>query len=316
MAEVKPTIDLREYVGQPKVVQVLLEQIKGAKALGHSLQHILMLGNSGLGKTALARSISQEIGTKIYEVAGTKDFNLYAISKLAETFQPFEILFIDEIHATSDTLQLCLQRLITDGVAPKFEKDILTGRLKQSGEKKIPSITLIAATDRPGHLLKALRSRFGQPLLLVPYTIEEMRKIVRVLACRVMLALTDDATTIVANISKGIPRNAEKHLTSLQNFAAANEITDIAANHVRDFLRLYALDPIGLSDLELAYLKHLQQFQSVGAKLHSLASILSIDATYLQREVEPALQQLGLLHIDGRRYITLEGIKHLRNSEL
>ena len=315
MVNERPVVPLNEYVGQTKVVAFLKEQIKGAQALASPLRHCLLLGNPGLGKTAMARSIAHAMGTKLSEVSGRKQLTPYLLSEMAKAFQPMDILFIDEIHSVSHELQIFLQRLMTEQIVPVFERTAISGKIKEVGETKVAPITLIGATDRPGLLLKALYSRFGSPLILLPYAFEDMKIIVRQLACRIGLTLTDEAHNILAGTSKGLPRVSEQYLDDLKAFAAANQIVDLTADRVRESLRSQGLDQLGLNELDRTYLKHLAQVGEVGAKLNTLASILSIDAFYLQRQIEPMLQHIGFLHIDGRRFITVKGITYLEGGE-
>ena len=304
---VKAVNDLSNFIGQANIIESLKNEIGGAKMLGQPTRDLLLVGNAGVGKTTLTRHIAGQIGVNIHELCGTRILKLHHLSELIKTMQAFEILFCDEIHVTDHAIQEALQRVMTDRIISGFQKDALTGKWKQAEDIRVPPITIIAATDRPGALLKALLSRFGTPVAMRLYSVDELKRIIRAKACQLNLLLTDTAATKIAESCTGIPREAMQRLDVIQKYAAIKQISQITPEAVQECLALHGINALGLGPLEQEYLKVVYAASFSGLRLITLETVLSVDARFIQRNIEPKLIQLGLVKIDLRRRITLKG---------
>lgn len=301
------------FFGQSKNKESLRIAIDGAKALGKPLRNMLFAGNPGVGKTTFAMCAAVEMGVKMHELCGSHNMKPYLLTERLKLIQAHEILFIDEIHDMDDAVQDALQRAMTEGVVPGFEKASF-GRMNQLDDVKIPPITIIGATDKPGKLHKALLSRFGLPIVMTHYSDKELQNIARAHACKIGIVLTDDAVVKLASTCAGIPREAIQRLEMLQSFAAAKQANSITADLVQECLNLHGISEFGLGETERGYLSLIAKTGTAGAKLMTLQAALSADANYLLRHVEPKLQNLGLINIDDRRRLTLKGLEYIKRN--
>lgn len=313
MTDDNSDIGLADFVGQPAIVEHLRGRVNGTKARNSPLEHTLLIGEPGLGKTTLARAVANAIGAGITEIGHTEKLTPPELAKAALACQPFGVLFIDEIHALPSCCLVPLQRLIKDGKVRVAEPDA-TGKIVEK-DMEIARITVIGATDLSRSLPNSLYSLFGTPLMLRPCSAHEMTLVARTLACRLATILNDQAITLIAGASCGNPRQAKNLLKGIRDWAAWKEITDVSADNVRAYLRSAGIDERGLSAQHVAYLRRLNQQRKTGATLTALAAGFA-NARYIQRYVEPALLHLGFIQIDVRRRITISGIEYLGRTTI
>jgi Holliday junction DNA helicase RuvB len=316
-------MSLADYVGQPDLVRSLTTAIGAARSGGWKLDHALISGPAGSGKTSIARVIAHELGERLVIVhapAITSKGDLCATLVGLETG---DVLFVDEIHALPVKVQECLYAAMED-----FRIDLPAG--KGAGAKVIslplPRFTLVAATTRVGVLAKPLVDRFGFHFQLRPYDVQTLAQIVARSAGKLGLAVDDDAAVEIARRSRGTPRIANKLLRRVHDHAAMTAAKGalvpaglgrrmlVNLPIVNQALDDLGIDAAGLETLDRAYLAALATREApVGVE--AIAAALATEATTLEESVEPLLLQLGLIARTPRgRVATNAGREHLAIS--
>lgn len=284
---------LTEYVGQEKAKSNLSVYIESAKLRGEALDHVLLYGPPGLGKTTLSAIIANEMGVNIRTTSGPaieKQGDLAAIlTNLAEG----DVLFIDEIHRLSRAVEEILYPAMED-----YALDIIIGKgpSARSIRLPIPKFTLIGATTRAGQLTTPLRDRFGVLLKLELYTPEELSAIVMRSADILNIPITDDGALAIASRSRGTPRIANRLLKRIRDFALVKGDGTITSEIAHHALSALEIDELGLDNIDRRMLEAIIKFYSGGpVGLDTLAATIGEEAITIEDVYEPYLMQIGFL---------------------
>lgn len=302
---------LKEYVGQSDLKRNLEVFIGAAKHRDEPLDHILLYGPPGLGKTTLANVIANEMGTKLISASGPAIEKTGDLAALLSELEPGDILFIDEIHRMPKVVQETLYSAMEDfAFTITLNKDTGSHVLTIN----LPPFTLIGATTRTGDLSAPLRARFGISEKLNYYTVEEINDIVkrtsRVLKC----SIGDDASIEIAKRSRGTPRIANRLFKRVRDFANFNGKDNITYNDAINALKALKVDDIGLDDVDIRYLKTLiERFKGGPVGLDTLASAIGEEIMNLEDVYEPYLIQIGFIDRTPRgRVASNKAYKHLQ----
>ena len=301
---------LEDYIGQDKAKENLKIYIEAAKKRGESLDHVLLYGPPGLGKTTLSNIIATEMGVNIRITSGPaieKQGDLAAIlTNLAEG----DVLFIDEIHRLSRSVEEILYPAMED-----FAIDIIIGKgpAARSIRIDLPRFTLIGATTRAGQLTTPLRDRFGVLLKLELYTPEELATIVRRNAGILEMDITDDGAMEIASRSRGTPRIANRLLKRVRDFAQVMGDGTINSEIANYALTKLEIDRLGLDNIDRRMLESIIKFYNGGpVGLETLAATIGEEAVTLEDMYEPYLMQIGFLNRTPRgRCVTRLAYEHL-----
>ncbi len=301
---------LEDYIGQDKAKDNLKIYIEAAKQRAESLDHVLLYGPPGLGKTTLSNIIATELGVNIRITSGPaieKQGDLAAIlTNLAEG----DVLFIDEIHRLSRSVEEILYPAMED-----FAIDIIIGKgpAARSIRIDLPRFTLIGATTRAGQLTTPLRDRFGVLLKLELYTPEELATIVRRNAGILEMAITDDGAMEIASRSRGTPRIANRLLKRVRDFAQVMGDGTINSEIANYALNKLEIDRLGLDNIDRRMLESIIKFYNGGpVGLETLAATIGEEAVTLEDMYEPYLMQIGFLNRTPRgRCVTRLAYEHL-----
>jgi len=284
---------LDEFVGQRAARENLRVFITAAKARGDALDHVLFFGPPGLGKTTLAQIIARELGVGFRATSGPVIAKSGDLAALLTNLEDGDVLFIDEIHRLAPAVEEILYPAMEDRAL-----DIMIGEGPSARSVRIdlPRFTLVGATTRQGLLTTPLRDRFGIPVRLNFYTVEELEQVVRRAAGLLGLALTDDGALEIARRARGTPRIAGRLLRRVRDFAhaAGDGVVDAAAAD-RALVRM-EVDKLGLDAMDHRYLNMIADIYKGGpVGVETLAAGLSEPRDTIEEVIEPYLIQLGLV---------------------
>ena len=295
---------IEEYVGQTDVKENIKVFVEAAKMRNEPLDHVLLYGPPGLGKTTLAFIIANELGTHIKTASGPSIEKSGDLAAILSSLEPGDVLFIDEIHRMPRYIEEILYPAMED-----FSLDIIVGSEGNSRNIKIdlPPFTLVGATTRAGDLSSPLRDRFGITSKLQFYTVEELRDIIKRTARVLDVEIEDDAAEELAKRSRGTPRIANRLFKRVRDFAQVkgNGIIDITITE--EALKRLKVDNIGLDntdhDLLLAIIN---KFNGGPVGVEAIASSIGEEVTTIEDVYEPYLLQMGLLKRTARGRIVTD----------
>ncbi|MBQ1216554.1 MAG: Holliday junction branch migration DNA helicase RuvB [Clostridia bacterium] len=301
---------LDDYVGQVSAKENLRIFIEAAKQRGEALDHILFYGPPGLGKTTLANIVAAEMGVSIRITSGPALEKAGDIVALLTNLQEGDILFIDEIHRLSRTVEEILYPAMED-----YEFDVILGKgpSARSIRFDLPKFTLIGATTRSGQLAAPFRDRFGVLLRLELYKVEELEQIIRRSASILNIEITDAGAHEIASRSRGTPRIANRLLKRVRDFAQVlgnGVITDEIADEA---LHRLDIDKLGLDAQDRRMLTAVvEQFRGGPVGLETLAAMIGEEAVTIEDVYEPYLMQIGfLIRTQRGRCVTEAACRHL-----
>ncbi len=301
---------LAEFTGQKASRENLAIFIQAAKARGEALDHVLLHGPPGLGKTTLAQIVARELGVGFRATSGPVIDKAGSLAAILTNLQPKDVLFIDEIHRLQPSIEEILYPAMED-----FQLDLIIGEgpAARSVRIDLPPFTLVGATTRAGLLATPLRDRFGIPLRLVFYTPEELQRIVARGARLLGFALTAEGAAEIARRSRGTPRIAGRLLRRVRDFAAVQGDAPVDRAIADAALTRLEVDALGLDAMDRRYLRRIAEHHAGGpVGVETLAAALAEARDTLEDVVEPYLIQEGLVLRTSRGRILGEpGWRHL-----
>lgn len=301
---------LEEYIGQKKVKENLQVFIKAAKMRNEPLDHVLLHGPPGLGKTTLAGIIANEMGVNMRITSGPTIEKAGDLAALLTNLQENDILFVDEIHRLNRSVEEVLYPAMED-----YAIDIIIGKGPSANSIRLdlPRFTLIGATTRSGQLTAPLRDRFGVTLRLELYSPEELQLIVTRSADILGIEITKDGAREIARRSRGTPRIANRMLRRVRDFAQVKANGVITLEVANEALNRLEVDNLGLDSLDKRMLRSIIEFYGGGpVGLETLAATINEEAVTLEDVYEPFLLQQGFLTRTPRgRCVTKKAYDHL-----
>ena len=287
-----------EYIGQTDVKENIKVFVDAAKLRDEALDHVLLYGPPGLGKTTLAFIIAHEMGTNIKTASGPSIEKSGDLAAILSSLEPGDVLFIDEIHRMPRYIEEILYPAMED-----YSLDIIVGSEGNSRNIKIdlPPFTLVGATTRAGDLSAPLRDRFGIVSKLQFYTIEELTDIVKRTARVLKIEIEDDAAEELAKRSRGTPRIANRLFKRVRDFAMVEGLTTIDKEITKKALSKLKVDKLGLdnTDHELL-LAIINKFNGGPVGVEAIASSIGEEVTTIEDVYEPYLLQMGLMKRTSR----------------
>ena len=299
-----------EYIGQEKVKDLLKVYIEAAKGRGDSLDHVLLYGPPGLGKTTLSGIIAEEMGVNFRVTSGPAIEKQGDLAAILTNLAPGDVLFIDEIHRLSRSIEEILYPAMEDYVL-----DIIIGKgpAARSIRVPLPKFTLVGATTRAGQLTTPLRDRFGVLLKLELYTHEELATIVKRSAGLLDVRITDEGAFEIASRSRGTPRIANRLLKRVRDYAQVKGDGVINLDMAKKALEALEIDHLGLDNTDRKMLETIIKFYDGGpVGLETLSATIGEESVTIEDVYEPYLMQIGFLSRTPRgRCVTRLAYEHL-----
>lgn len=295
---------LKDFAGQDKIREQLDLFIKAATKRGEALDHVLLFGPPGLGKTTLANIIANEMGVNLRQTSGPVLEKPGDLAAMLTSLEQHDVLFIDEIHRLSPVIEEILYPALED-----YKLDIMIGEGPAARSIKIdlPRFTLVGATTRAGSLTKPLQDRFGIRAQLQYYAPQDLTSIVLRSMRLLSMSAEKEAAQEIAKRSRGTPRIANRLLRRVRDFSEVRHDGKLSEEIAKAALEMLEVDPIGLDSLDCQYLLAImEKFQGGPVGIENLASAVGEEADTLQDMVEPYLIKEGFVQRTPRGRIATE----------
>ncbi|MBQ9458204.1 MAG: Holliday junction branch migration DNA helicase RuvB [Bacilli bacterium] len=306
-------LTLEEYVGQTEMKSNLAVFLGAAKKRSEPLDHVLLYGPPGLGKTTMAFVIANELGGHIRIVNGPSIEKTGDLAAILSELEPGDVLFIDEIHR--------LPRIVEEVLYGAMEDFTLSIMVNQGGTSHaislpLPPFTLVGATTRAGDLSSPLRARFGISMKIDYYSVEELEQIVKRTAKVFKTPIDDAAASAIAKRSRGTPRLANRLFRRIRDFATFYELDGIDEKTALHALAALKIDELGLDDIDIRYLTTLiDRFHGGPTGLEPIASAIGEELGNLEDVYEPYLVMIGMINRTPRgRIATEKAYRHLKKN--
>ncbi|WP_152654741.1 Holliday junction branch migration DNA helicase RuvB [Oceanobacillus sp. CFH 90083] len=302
-------LQLEDYIGQPKVKENLSIFIQAAKMREEPLDHVLLYGPPGLGKTTLASIIANEMGVQFRSTSGPAIERAGDLAAILSSLEPGDVLFIDEVHRLPRAVEEVLYPAMED-----FFIDIVIGSGPSARSVRIdlPPFTLVGATTRSGLLSAPLRDRFGVLSRLEYYDVSDLRLIVMRTADIFHMTISEDAAVEIARRSRGTPRIANRLLKRVRDISQVKGETEISFETTRQALQMLQVDDAGLDHIDHKLLKGIiEGFDGGPVGLDTIAATIGEESQTIEEVYEPFLLQLGLIQRTPRgRKVTPKAYEH------
>lgn len=303
-------LQLSEFIGQPALRENLKVYIEAAKSRGDAMDHVLLFGPPGLGKTTLAQIIAKEMGVGFRATSGPVISKAGDLAAILTNLQPHDVLFIDEIHRLNSSIEEILYPAMED---KKLDLIIGEGPAARSVQIDLPPFTLIGATTRSGLLTNPLRDRFGIPLRLEFYSTEELGEIVKRSGRILGMNMSDDGAQEIAKRSRGTPRIAGRLTRRVRDFAQVAKSKLIDAKIADSAMQKMDVDAQGLDSMDRRYMKCIVENYGGGpVGVETIAAVLSEQRDVVEDVIEPYLVQQGFIQRTPRgRVMSAKGYEYL-----
>lgn len=304
---------LEEYVGQKEITDNLKVFIEAAKIRNESLDHVLLYGPPGLGKTTLSHIIANELGVNIKTASGPSIEKNGDLAAVLSTLEPGDVLFIDEIHRMPKFIEEILYPAMED-----FSLDLVLNNDGRTRNIKIdlPPFTLIGATTRAGDISSPLRDRFGIISKLNYYSEDELLKIVKRTSRVLEMPISDEAARLIAKRCRKTPRIANRLFKRVRDFALVLNVKEIDEELTKDALNRLHVDEYGLDAIDIEYLTSLvTKFNGGPVGVETIATSIGEESSTIEDVVEPFLMQEGFIKRTQRGRMATEKVyEHLKIS--
>ncbi|ARO53714.1 Holliday junction ATP-dependent DNA helicase [Methylorubrum extorquens] len=307
-------LSLSEFIGQRAARANMQIFIESAKKTGQALDHVLFVGPPGLGKTTLAQIVARELGVNFRSTSGPVIAKAGDLAAQLTNLEERDVLFIDEIHRLNPAVEEILYPAMED-----YQLDLIIGEgpAARSVKIELPKFTLVGATTRAGLLTTPLRDRFGIPIRLEFYEIDELELIVRRGARVLGLGMSEEGANEIAKRARGTPRIAGRLLRRVRDFAIVEDATTVSRAIADRALQMLDVDPVGLDVMDRKYLTLIAaSFGGGPVGIETIAAALSEPRDAIEDIIEPYLLQMGFVQRTPRgRVLTPHAFRHMGFAE-